>query len=255
VSSFFGSNNDIWIGDVARGLMTRATFDVASDQNAVWSPDGTRIAFGSERVTGYSDLFQRLSSGAGTEEQLTKSTVAKFPFSWTPDGKSLLFSQTAPKGVELWVLPLAGDRKPYPYLQTGFNSAQAQLSADGRWVAYASNESGRYEVYVQSFPTPGAKAQLSVAGGNQPRWARDGKELFYVAADRKLTAVAIRTDTAVQPGAATALFETHLLDPFPYGLPQYDVAPDGKRFLLLVAKEAAAVPMTVVLNWTAALRK
>jgi len=255
VSSFFGSNNDVWIGDVARGLMTRATFDVASDQIAVWSPDGTRIAFGSERVAGYSDLFQRLSSGAGTEEQLTKSTVAKFPFAWTPDGKSLLFSQTAPKGVELWVLPLAGDRKPYPYLQTGFNSAQAQLSADGRWVAYASNESGRYEVYVQSFPTPGAKAQLSVAGGNQPRWARDGKELFYVAADRKLTAVAIRTDTAVQPGAATALFDTHLLDPFPYGLPQYDVAPDGKRFLLLVAKEAAAVPMTVVLNWTAALRK
>jgi hypothetical protein len=90
---------------------------------------------------------------------------------------------------------------------------------------------------------------------NQPRWARDGRELVYVAADRTLTAVAVRTDTAVQPGAATALFDTHLLDPFSFGLPQYDVAPDGKRFPLLVAKEAAAVPMTVVLNWTAALRK
>ena len=153
------------------------------------------------------------------------------------------------------MLPLAGDRKPYPYLQTGFNSANAQLSPDGRWVAYASNESGRYEIYVQGFPTPGGKAQLSIAGGNQPRWARDGRELFYVSADRKLTAVAITTDTTVQPGAATALFETHLVDPTPYGLPQHDVAPDGRRFLLLAAKETAAVPMTVVLNWTVALRK
>jgi Tol biopolymer transport system component len=253
--TLFGANADIWVADVVRGLMTRATFDVATDSVAVWSPDGAKITFGSERVTGYSDLFQRLSSGAGTEEQLSKSTVAKFPFAWTPDGKSLLFSQSAPKGFELWVLPLVGDRKTYPYLQTGFNSAQAQLSPDGHWVAYASNESGRYEIYVQSFPTPGAKAQLSGSGGNQPRWARDGKEIFYVAADRKLTAVAIRTDTAVHPGSATPLFETRLADPAPYGLPQYEVAPDGKRFLLVAAKDTAAVPMTVVLNWTAALPK
>jgi eukaryotic-like serine/threonine-protein kinase len=159
------------------------------------------------------------------------------------------------KGFELWGVPLEGDRKPFPYLQSGFNVGNAQLSPDGRWVSYASNESGRYEIYVQSFPVPSAKAQVSLEGGNQPRWRRDGKELFYMAADRRLMAVSVTTGATFQPGSPAALFETHLVDSPPYSLPQYAVMPDGQRFLLNVAKQTTAVPVTVVLNWPSALRK
>ncbi len=251
------SNADVWIGDVTRGLMARATFDPAIDSSAVWSPRGDRIAFGSERGAsgGYSDIYQRLASGAGRDELVLSTSNAKFPFAWTPDGKSILFAQSATKGIELWGVPLEGDRRPFPYLQTGFNVGHAQLAPDGRWVAYTSNESGRYEIYVQSFPTPSAKAQVSLEGGNQPRWRRDGKELFYMAADRRLMAVPVTTGAAFQPGPPAVLFETHLLDSSPYALPQYDVTPDGQRFLLNVAKQTTAVPVTAVLNWPAALRK
>lgn len=122
-------------------------------------------------------------------------------------------------------------------------------------MAYTSNESGRYEIYVQSFPTPSAKAQVSLEGGNQPRWRRDGKELFYMAADRRLMAVPVTTGAAFQPGPPAVLFETHLLDSDPYLQPQYDVTRDGQRFLLNVATQTTAVPVTVVLNWPSAIRK
>jgi eukaryotic-like serine/threonine-protein kinase len=250
------SNTDIWFGDVPRGLMARATFDPASDSNAVWSPRGDRIAFTSERGSrGFGDLYMRLASGAGRDELVLSTPAAKFPFAWTPDGSTILYLEAATKGTELWGVPVAGERKPFPYLQNGFNLTNPQLSPDGRWVAYASNESGRNEIYVQSFPTPSAKAQVSLEGGNQPRWRRDMKELFYMAADRRLMAVPIAAGAALQPGPPVALFETHLLDTTLTLLPQYDVSPDGQRFLLNVAKETAAVPVTVVLNWPSSLRR
>ena len=265
------SNRDVWIGDVTRGLMARATFDPASDSSAVWSPGADRIAFGSERGSsgGYSDIYQRLASGAGRDELVLSTPNAKFPFAWTPDGKSILFVMSGTKGFELWGVPVEGDRpstssgrpepaegrKPFPYLQSGFNVGNAQLSPDGRWVAYTSNESGRYEIYVQNFPVASAKAQVSLEGGNQPRWRRDGKELFYMAADRRLMAVSVTTGATFQPGAPAALFETHLVDSPPYSLPQYAVMPDGQRFLLNVAKQTTAVPVTVVLNWPSAMSK
>jgi Tol biopolymer transport system component len=251
------STRDIWIGDVTRGLMARATFDPANDSAAVWSPRGDRIAFGSERgaTGGYSDIYQRLASGAGRDQLVLSTPNAKFPFGWTVDGKSILFVRSGTKGTELWGVALEGDHKPFPYLQTEFNVGNAQLSPDGRWVAYTSNESGRYEVYVQSFPVPGAKAQVSLEGGNQPRWRRDGKELFYIGADRRLMAVPVTTGDAFQPGPPAVLFETHLLDSTPNLLAEYAVAPDGQRFLLNVAKQTTAVPMTIVLNWPSAIKK
>jgi len=236
--------------------MARATFDPATDSSAVWSPRGDRIAFGSERGAGaYSDIYQRLASGAGRDELVLSTPNAKFPFGWTLDGKSILFLKSATKGNELWGVPVEGDHKPFPYLQTGFNLGNAQLSPDGRWVTYTSNESGRYEIYVQSFPVPSAKAQVSLEGGNHPRWRRDGKELFYMAADRRLMAVPITTGAALQPGPPAVLFETHLLESTVYVPAQYHVAPDGQRLLLNVAKPTTALPVTVMLNWPAAIRK
>jgi Tol biopolymer transport system component len=250
------STTDIWFGDVARGLMARATFDPANDSNAVWSPRGDRIAFASERGSrGFDDLYIRLASGAGRDELVLSTPAAKFPFAWTPDGSTILYLEAATKGTELWGVPVAGERKPFPYLQNGFNLTNPQLSPDGRWVAYASNESGRNEIYVQSFPTPSAKAQVSLEGGNQPRWRRDMKELFYTASDRRLVAVPITAGAALTPGPPAVLFQTYLLDTSLTSASQYDVSPDGQRFLMNVAKQTAAVPVTVVLNWPSALRR
>ena len=189
-------------------------------------------------------------SNPGRQEAGPHALRVKASFVFAANGVSPLLW---PGGVPDWIVE--GDHKPFPYLQTGFNLGNAQLSPDGRWVAYTSNESGRYEIYVQSFPEPGAKAQVSLEGGNQPRWRRDGKELFYMAADRRLMAVPITTGAALQPGPPAVLFETHLLESTVYVPAQYDVAPDGQRFLLNVAKQTTAVPVTVMLNWPAAIRK
>jgi Tol biopolymer transport system component/predicted Ser/Thr protein kinase len=250
------SNTDIWFGDVTRGLMARATFDAATETNAAWSPRGDRIAFSSERGTrGYGDIYMRSASGAGRDELVLSTPAAKFPFAWTPDAGTILYLEVATKGTELWGVPVAGEHKPFPFLQNGFNLTNPQLSPDGRWVAYVSNESGRNEIYVQSFPTPSAKAQVSLEGGNQPRWRRDMKELFYTASDRRMMAVPVTVGAALQPGPPAVLFEAHLLDTSLTSSAQYDVSPDGQRFLMNVAKQTAAVPVTVVLNWPAAVKK
>jgi eukaryotic-like serine/threonine-protein kinase len=250
------ASSDIWVGDVTRWLMARATFDPAADSNAVWSPRGDRIAFASERGSrGFSDIYMRPASGAGGDELVLSTAKAKFPFAWTPDGSAILYLEVATKGTELWGVPVVGEHRPFAYVQNGFNLNNPQLSPDGRWVAYASNESGRNEIYVQSYPAPTAKAQVSLEGGNQPRWRRDMKELFYMAADRRLMAVPITAGAALQPGPATVLFETHLLDSPLTAASQYDVAPDGQRFLMAVTKQTAEVPVTVVLNWPSSLRR
>jgi protease II len=150
------------------------------------------------------------------------------------------------------VLPLFGDRKPIPFLQTEFNEGQGQFSPDGRWMAYASDESGRREVYVQTFPASGGKWQISADGGAYPRWRRDGKELFYIAAGQKLMAVVVQTDPTFQAGRPQALFEPRFFQPI---IP-YTVSTDGQRFLVNTPiEEDNSSPVTVVLNWTAELKK
>ena len=181
---------------------------------------------------------------------------------WSPDGRFILFAVTAPKtGLDLWVLPLFGDRKPLPFLQTPFNESPGQFSPDGRWIAYSSDESGRYEVYVTPFPGPGGKWQVSTASGDWPRWRRDGKEIFYVApADNKLMAAAVNgRGSAFEVGAVRPLFETRVAGP-PSVRPgqgrMYDISPDGQRFLVnTVAEEAASAPITLVVNWPALLKQ
>jgi eukaryotic-like serine/threonine-protein kinase len=244
---------DIWLFDITRGLRTRFTVDPADEFNLVWSPDGNRVVFDASRK-GHSDLYQKASSGAGAEEQLLTDSLDKYPVDWSPDGRFILFLIAAPKtGFDLWVLPLFGDRKPFQFLQTQFNERGGQFSADGRWVAYVSDESGKLEVYVAPFPGPGGKWQVSTTGGTQPRYRRDGKEIFYLAPDNKLMAAAVNGQgSAFEVGAVRPLFDTRPSGP---GF-VYDVAPDGQRFLVnTLTEEVASTPITLVVNWPALLKK
>jgi Tol biopolymer transport system component len=256
-----GGNPDIWLASLSRGTDTRFTFDSANDGYPVWSPDGARIAFSSDRAGNF-DLYQHASSGAGQDELLFQSDLNKFGTDWSGDGRFLLYSETDPKTkVDLWVLPMdgtpggkPGERKPVPFLRTEFNEQNARFSPDGRWVAYESDESGRNEVYVRPFPAAeggGGKWMVSQGGGVTPHWRGDGKELFYLALDGNIMAVpAAASASAFQPGTPAALFKT------PANAVGGDVTADGKRFLLLVSGgEITPAPFTVVLNWMSLLKK
>ncbi|HXB70267.1 MAG TPA: hypothetical protein VNY05_18605, partial [Candidatus Acidoferrales bacterium] len=258
-------NRNVWVLDVARGVPTRFTFDSGQDFSPAWSPDGTRLVFGSFRGAGAAfGIYQRDSSGTGKEELLLQSSLPMDPNSWSPDGRYLLYSTGNKSKRDLWVLPATArtppGSKPTPYLQGPYNEQQGQFSPDGHWIAYSSDETGSYQVYVQSFPAGAAKVQVSTAGGSQPRWRRDGKEIFYISADARLTAVAVKTEPRFEAGAPHALFDVRtpagpLIDWFSH----YDVAVDGKRFLVnTVATGSAAsapTPITVIVNWPAALKR
>jgi len=248
-----GTGADLWVLDLVRAIPSRFTFDPARDFRPVWSPDGSRIAFSSSRDGPY-NLYQKASSGAGEDEPLLKSGQSKFAWDWSADGRFLLYSSNDPKTRDdLWFLPVSGDRKPAPFLQTPFNEYQGQFSPDGRWVAYVSDESGRAEVYVRPFPPgPGGKWQISNGGAYEPHWRRDGKELFFVSRsrDRKLMAAPVKAGAAFQTGLAQELFRTGTNLGFVTGTHHYAVSADGKRFLMIQPlEEAAPTPITVVLNW------
>ncbi len=245
----------MWLVDLARGASSRFTFDPAADFNPVWSPDSTRIVFSSTRL-GLPDLYLKASSGAGNEELLLKSGGAKSANDWSSDGRFILYEELNPKtDNDLWVLPLFGDKTPVPFLQTNFSEAQAKFSPDGKWIAYFSNESGTGQVYVQNFPATGGKWMVSTNGGTSPRWRQDGKELFYIAPDRKLMAVDVRGDSdKFEVGSPRALFELHGVSIGPASI--YSVSHGGQRFLLnTLLEENSSAPMTVVENWTAALKR
>jgi len=254
------SLSDIWLLDLARGTMTRFTFDPAADAAPVWSADGSHIFFASNRDTGKFNLYQKISSGAGRDELLLRTENNSFADDWFSgkDGELLLYETDVPKSrFDLWVLPLTGDRKPYPFLQTEFNESHSQFSPDGRFVAYVSDESGRAEVYVQSFPASGGKWQISTSGGDQPQWRRDGKELFYIAADKTLVAVPIESRDSFELGSPLTLFMTRV----PSGSltsdrNNYVVSADGKRFLInSLVDEGNKQPITFVVNWSAGLKR
>jgi|KBSMisStaDraftv2_1062788.scaffolds.fasta_scaffold06272_3 Tol biopolymer transport system component len=221
---------DLWLYDLATGGRMRLDSNVADENWLVWSPDGRRVAFNSQRARGL-DLYQTSSLGNDRQELLVADDDGKWPVSWSPDGRFILFvTSSEGTGNDIWVLPLTGDRKPYPFLKTETQENWAAFSPNGRWVAYSSTESGQAEVYVTPFPKSGSKWLVSRGGGFQARWRRDGKELFFMAPDSRLMAAEVNSDGRdFEVSGVKPLFDVH----FPYApYHAFDVAADGQRFLV-----------------------
>jgi len=230
------------------------TFAPGFDGYPIWSPDDTRIVFTSDRKNP-GDLYEKSSPGTGEERVLLASDVLKAPFSWSADGSHIAFQTFNAKGTartgDLWTLAYA-DRKPSAFLETDFNEGEPSFSPDGKWMAYVSNESGKNEVYVRSFPDTGGKWQASTSGGEDPLWSRDGNEIFYDSGT-KLMAVPVKTVPAFEAGTPQLLFETHFRQD--NGV-QFDVAADGKKFLVdQDATETTLAPITFVQNWLAGRKR
>ncbi len=226
------ANGNLWIGEAATGTFSRLTFGSGNNLTPVWTPDGSRVAFFSDRE-GTGDIYWMNADGSGQAERLYRGS-GPLPASFSPEGSVLLFVESG----DIWQLPLDGDRRAQPLLATRFDEGNPEFSRDGRWIAYTSDESGQGEVYLLPFPGPGGKVRVSYGGGQLPRWSRDGAELFYVGPDA-LTAVEIRTEPPLRVGTPTKLFkwegipETNAVDAI---RSEFDVAPDG-RFLLVKAAQ------------------
>ena len=254
----------VWLYDLSRETMTRFTFQGDNNVTPFWTPDGRRIVFISNKE-GPRNLFWQLADGSGGLERLTTSQFIQIPGSWSPDGQLLAFSEVnGATGYDIWVLrvgdPSAASgqvRKAQVFLQTKFNEAAPQFSPDGHWLAYVSDESGRKEIYVQPYPGPGGKWQISTEGGVEPLWNRNGRELFY-RSGKKMMAVEITTKPSFSAGRPKMLFEGQYQSLPTISTPNYDVSPDGQRFLMLKPSEqaqAAPTQINVVLNWFEELKR
>ncbi len=250
-------NVDVWVYQATGGVATRVTSEPGLDAGPVWSPDGEKIAFMSLRQS-HPDLYQRNSSGSGSDEVLLQSPRTKYPTDWSPDGRYIMYRAVdATTNFELWTLPTQGDRTPVPYMKAPFGVGNGQFSPDGRWVAYATNESGKWEIAVAPFPGPGGNWKVSTAGGSEPRWRRDGKELFYLAPDGKLMSVPVNAGATFEAGVATPLFPIRRREPVSASdLFSYDVSADGQRFLVNTdTGGVTSPPLTAIVNWTAGLKR
>ena len=247
---------DVWLFDLARNLRKRFTFGGTGAFDAVWTPDGRHLAYTSRRGASV-DLFQKPATGSGAEELLLHDDTEKFPLGFSPDGRFLLYA--IPNGAatgKVWVLPMTGERKPHPFLTTKDSQIPAEVSPDGRWLAYVSNETGRQEVYVTSFPGAAGRWQVSTEGGQHPRWRADGKELFFLAGDKFMSAEVVTTGTQFDAGALRSLFDVRVPAPVLGTRSTYAVARDGQRFLVNTwDPKAALTPITLVVNWTAGVKR
>ena len=248
-----GSNHsDLWMIDVARSLATRFTFGSTSETYApVWAPDGKWVAYDSDRQ-GPADIFRKPVGGSGDEEPVLESaTLFKNLSQWTPDGSSLIYYQPDPEtGWDIWRIPLDGERKPVPVIRTRFNEYSGQVSPDRHWIAYYSDESGRPEVYVRSYPEPGQKYQVSTAGGIQGVWSRDGRELLFGSLDGGVMVATVKTTPTFTVDRPRLLFKPRQDVVF------YTFASDFSRFIASVpVREATAAAITVELDWIAGLKR
>ena len=249
LSRVANGNQDIWLFDFDRGAPTRFTFDAEPEVNPLWSPDGALVAF----VRAGSGQYLKSATSVGAEQTLIdfETDSGMVLTDWSADGRFLLARRPNRKtGYDVWSLAFDKSRRAVPVVQTDMDDMDAQFAPGGDWIAYQSNESGPFEIYLQPFPGPGSKRQVSTAGGAQVRWRRDGKELFYVALDGRLMAVPIRLGHTLEPGVPVPLFETQIGGAVRgFNPPQYMVSPDGQRFLMNTVSAQPSSPIAVALNW------
>jgi Tol biopolymer transport system component len=248
--------------DLARSVPSRITFNPGQEWSPVWSPDGQRLAYVSNRpeYKSVNTILEKSATGAGMETGVPSGGAASIPVHWSPDDKYIVFSRqrSGGTGFDNWLLPLFGDRMPRPYLESTFDRIQSRVSPDSRYLAYTTNESGTFQIVVQTFPDPnGGKWQISAEGGVQPKWRRDGRELYYLSLDGKMMSVPVSTGPAFTAGRPMVLFQTLLTvnRRSPTRDRQYDVAPDGHFLMSVPAANAAYIPFTVMVNWDSLLGK
>ena len=245
-----GNNADSWVHDIARGTLSRVAVDASGvGPRPLWTLDGRKLTYRSNKA-GAPNLFWIAADGSGVEERLTTGEYGQTPESWSPDGQLLAFTEANPTtGNDIWVLGLS-NRKAQPFLQTRFSERDARFSPDGRWLAYTTNDSGRAEIYIQPYPGPGGKWQISAEGGALPEWNRNGRELFYRNID-KMMAVDITAQPTFTAGKPRMLFEGQGVTA------DYDVSADGQRFLMVKESEqtTSVTQFSVVLNWFEELKR
>jgi Tol biopolymer transport system component len=247
-------NDDLWVYETGGGLPARLTSNPGFDNQPVWSPDGGRIVFTTLR-NGHGDLYFVDARGGAEQPLLRSADTTKYATDWSPDGRSILYrAVTLKSNFQLWAVAPGGGES-HPFIKAAFGVSHGQFSPDGQWVAYASNESGKWEIYVTSFPEPRGNWKVSSAGGSEPRWRRDGNELFYLSPDGEVMEVQVRRGAGFDAEPAQPLFHPRLRQHISSAdLFTYDVAPDGQRFLVNTdVGEATGRPLTVLINWRAPL--
>jgi Tol biopolymer transport system component len=257
VAALGDPTSDLWIYDLKRGVRSRFTFEGTAN-TGVWSPDGSRIIYTRLSAEGWNGVFMRPSNGAGAEKLLFRSNLPIGVASWVPGKEMILmmWGGTDPGGFDIYTLPLTGKIEPVPFIHTPFLDINPMVSPDGKWLAYVSNKTGQFEVYVVPFPELGGEWQVSGAGGLDPHWSRDGKQIYYMAPDGNVTVVPVDTaGGSVQLGKSRALFRVLTPINSRLGLGTFEVMPDGKKFLILSQPASAAAPITLMVNWTEGLKK